>query len=127
MALGRDDPAVLGHLGRGAHGKAEHDGDARAEDVGVDEAHRGSAVPQGQGQVDRDRGLPDAALAAPDRNDVADARQPLGARLTGGLHAVPTLRDPDPGLDWGGCAGPWGDAGRSSQRPRPVQGRSRLD
>src|SRR4051812_24165499 len=68
---GRPDIRVL--ISQHADGQliAEVCRHARAVDVGVHEADAGAARLQGEGQVGRDGGFADAALAAGDGDDVA--------------------------------------------------------
>src|SRR5262249_49457994 len=51
-------------------GQADHEGDVRAVQVGVEQSHLVPSLDQCQGQVEADCRLADASLAAPDRDDV---------------------------------------------------------
>ena len=98
-----DDLLVRGHRGRLAGGKSQHHGNARAEDVRVNEPDATAALLEREREIDGDGGLAHAALAAAHRDDVPDAWQLVrtgGRRLgrcvwrvvvvvvrTGGLHA----------------------------------------
>ena len=67
--------------GLGPLGDPEHPGLARAVDVGVEKPDLGALGREGEGEVDRDRRLPDAPLAGSDRDDVLDAVQKLDVLL----------------------------------------------
>ncbi len=80
--------------------QAHHAGLAGPVDVGVEQADPGAVERQGQGQVDRRRGLADAALARGHRNDVADAGQRLQLALGDVGRDLPADRHrgvPEPG------------------------------
>ena len=64
--MGMDGALVRG---LGPLGDAEHPGLARAVDVGVEKPHLRPFGGKGEGEVDRDRRLPDAPLARSDRDD----------------------------------------------------------
>ena len=53
--------------------RAEHRGLGRAVDVRVEDAHAGALVRKGEGEVRRDRGLADAALARGDGDQILHA------------------------------------------------------
>src|SRR5690606_13042225 len=95
---------------------AEHDGDVRAVDVRVQEADALTGRGEGGGQVRRDCGLPDAALAGAHGDDVGDPfdepglrrRRGHASRLQSPAGGPPTLglrlhllREPDIDLDPG--------------------------
>jgi hypothetical protein len=54
--------------------EAHHSGHAGAVDIGIEESHAGALRRERQGEVGRNRGLADAALARGDRHDICDLR-----------------------------------------------------
>ena len=72
-------------------GGAEHDGDVGAVDVGVEEADGGAHALEGDGEIDSDGGLADAAFAAGDSDEILDAGD---GRAVGRAHSG--------WIDWGG-------------------------
>jgi hypothetical protein len=73
---------------------AEHRGDRVAVDVGVEDADRAASLGQREREVDRDRRLADAALAAGDREHLGQ-RTRLGERdLLGRLAAAEVRLEP---------------------------------
>ncbi len=72
QALGghRHEGVAINHLGLHRIGYAQHLGQARAIDVGIEDADGLAFARQGQSQVDSSRGFANAALAGSHRNDM---------------------------------------------------------
>ena len=77
-------------------------GDARPEDIGVDEPDSAAELLERERKIDADRGLADAALSAAHRDEVPDPRQPfrtggwLGRRIRRVVVAMVRVR-------WSAC------------------------
>ena len=82
--LGRKDAVLSDHLGGAA--QPEHLGNVGAVDIAVEEPHSGALLRQGDCEVDRGRGLPDAPLARTHRDDVPDAGNRLTPEAPTGAH-----------------------------------------
>lgn len=78
MAWRRDDHVVRVHLWRPTSWETEHDRDAGAKDIGLDQPDARPELLQCERQVDAHRGFPDADFAAADGDDTTYPTQLFG-------------------------------------------------